>query len=374
MHRIASPPMLSAIRFNWLRCRIGRGFGLLIAGGLLAAGIRAAEAAKPPAQEEFSSMVKLAPFVVSGKSLAISVYARNRSDRRYGEKFSEQVVKVVYEAVTESTGRGLVIIGAKGEPHPMLVFRKFLALANDGKLDPAIAARVPELTEMLNHWQDHVHADDEEGEDMGLDFEKIFTALPLPLKGVGAKLYQLAWEEKFNDAQVEAKLRALRPGDLERRDLFKSYEWVFYLPPKGAFDRVLDDIIAEALKQEEVGFFARTAIKGALLAVKPKIRRAIEGMRQGLMFATIVKAQTPYDEREIAELTEAYITAFIPFLPKEERAPGKNEQERALNAVRATLQELARKREASNESVATEAKATEGEDVVIEPAKAGSGD
>eukprot|EP01034_Spumella_vulgaris_P042174 gene42173-52289_t len=148
---------------------------------------------------------------------------------------------------------------------------------------------------MLNHWQ-HVVNDgknkngkDDDG-DVDLDFEKIVSALPLPLQGVGAKLYQLAWFEKFDDAKVEAKLAALRPADLDR-DLFARYDWVFYLPPKGAFDVVLDQIIAEALKKEEVGFFARTAVKTALLVVKPKIRRAIEGLRRGVMLQTVVQAR-----------------------------------------------------------------------------------
>jgi len=182
---------------------------------------------------------------------------RTSRDRRYAEEFAEAVMKVVWEGVTESTGKGLVIIGQKGEPHPIAVFRKFQALAAAGKLDPAVAARGAELAEMLNHWQ-HV-VNDGKSKDTGddgnvdLDFEKIVSALPLPLKGVGAKLYQLAWFEKFDDAKVEAKLAALRPADLDR-DLFARYDWVFYLPPKGAFDVVLDQIIAEALKKEEVGF------------------------------------------------------------------------------------------------------------------------
>ncbi len=332
----------------------------LVVGGLFAAGAWAEGAANAPAKDDFSSLVKLAPFVVSGKSLAISIYARTRSDRRYGEEFSEDVVKVVYESVTESTGKGLVIIGAKGEPHPILVFRKFLALAHDGKLDPAVAARGPELSRMLDRWQHGISerkssGRDQDDEGMDLDFEKIALALPLPLEGIGAKLYQLAWEERFDDARVEAKLRALQPGDLERRDLFKSFDWVFYLPPKGAFDRVLDDIIAEALKKEDMGFFARTAVKGALLVFKPKIRRAIEAMRRGMMFMTVVRAQTAYTEDEVANLTGAYIEVMMPFQSKEEKPPGNSDHERAVNAVRAELQKNAAKAKVPLEPAATAA-------------------
>ncbi|MBS0630769.1 MAG: hypothetical protein JSS11_02565 [Verrucomicrobia bacterium] len=321
-----------------------RTLGLLFASVLLLFRLPlTAASAPPPTKDEFLPLVQLAPFVVNGQSLAISIYARTKSDRRYGEEFAERVTKVVYESVTESTGRGLVIIGAKGEPHPITVFRKFLALAREGKLDPAIAARAPELAAALDHWEHSVDKDkkdsdetqDRDGE-VDMDFEKIVSALPIPLEGVGAKLYQLAWAEKFDEAKVEARLRALRPDDLERRDLFKSFDWVFYLPPKGAFDRVLDELIADALKHEDVSFFARVAVKGVLLAVKPKIRRAIEAMRQGLLFKTEVQAQSGRSEEDVAALTDAYIEVFMPG----EKSSGGSDHERAVAAVRARLRQL----------------------------------
>ena len=325
--------------------RLTRWVGLPAATWLLVAGAVAQEATAPGTKEEFSNLVKLAPFVVNGKSLAISIYARTNSDRRYGEEFSQSVAKVVYEAVTDNTGRGLVIIGAKGEPHPIFVFRKFLALGKDGKLDPAVAARGPELTAMLDHWQHALNDDDKSGkrdkddDDLNLDFDKIVTALPLPLEGVGAKLYQLAWEDKFDEAKVEAKLRALRPGDLERRDLFKTYDWVFYLPPKGAFDRVLDDIISDALKKEDMGFFARVAVKGVLMIVKPKIRRAIEGMRQAMMFMTVVQARTQFSKADVSSLTEAYVKVYV---PEGKKAEG-TDHERTVKAVRDRLRKIEEK-------------------------------
>lgn len=327
--------------------RPARGLGALLATCVLLLQLPLQAAAPKAAKDEFMPLVTLAPFVVNGQSLAISIYARNKSDRRYGEDFAGRVTKVVYESVTESTGKGLVIIGAKGEPHPIFVFRKFLALAEEGKLDPAIAARGPDLASALKRWQQVVNEDqsaagdgkrDKDG-DVDLDYEKIVAALPLPLEGTGAKLYQLAWEEKFDEAKVEARLRALRPGDLERRDLFKSFDWVFYLPPKGAFDRVLDDIIADALKQEDVGFFARLTVKGVLLVVKPKIRRAIEAMRQGLMFMTEVQAQTRRSEEEVSALTDAYMEALMPG----EKSAGGSDHERAVQAVRKRLHELEQK-------------------------------
>lgn len=314
---------------------------LLIAIGLPFGSVRAQEPAGQASKDEFSSLVKMAPFVVNGQPLSISVYARSRSDRRYGEQFSEEVFKVVYETVTESTGRGLVVVGAKGEPHPIFVFRKFLALARDGKLDPAVAARGPELSGMMERWRHTLDEDkaSDSGDDeaVDLEYDKIVTALPLPLEGVGAKLYQLAWEEGFDDAKVEERLRTLKAGDLERRDLFKHYDWAFYLPPKGAFNKVLDELIAEALKQEDVGFFSRLAVKGVLLAVKPKIRRAIEAVRQGLLFMTMVEARTAFSEEIVSKLTGTYIEACMPG----EDADGLSGHARAVKAVRGRLGELA---------------------------------
>jgi len=291
-------------------------------------------------KDEFMPYVQLAPFVINGQRLAISIHARTKKDRRYAEDFSEKVAKVVIEGVTKETGKGLVIIGQKGEPHPVFVFRKFLALAQEGKLDPAVAARASELTGMLDHWQDGMTGDGkmiqvEAEDDPDLEFEKIITALPLPLEGVGAKLYQLAWGEGFDNAKVEARLRALRAGDLEG-NMLASFDWVFYLPPRGVAEQVLDEFIAEALKQEDVGFMARTAVKGALVFVKPMIRKTIEALRQGVMFDTVVRARTTYSPEEVSELTSAYIEVMMPDHKDTTGTP----HERAVKAVREQVRQL----------------------------------
>jgi hypothetical protein len=285
--------------------------------------------------DEFSRLVRMEPFIVKGKQLSISIHARSSGDRRYALNFAEEVIRVVCEAgVTQETGKGLVIIGRKGEPHPIHVFRKFLALAEAGKLDPAVAARGPELSALIDHWRKDTDRD-RDTED--LEFEKIVTALPLPLQGVGAKIYQLAWAEKFDDAKVEARLRTLTLPDLERRDLFARFDWAFYLPPKTAFDKVLDDLIAEALKEEDPGLAARMAIKGAMIVLKPKIRQAIEAVRRGLLLQNVVQARTKLTEDEVDRLMDAYIEELMPF---QERKRKGSEHERAVQAVREALEKL----------------------------------
>ena len=297
-------------------------------------------ASATPKQDDFGSLVQLAPFVVNGQQLSISIHARTKSDRRYAEAFAEGVVQVVCETVTPETGRGLVIIGHKAEPHPVVVFRQFLALAEAGQLDPAVAARAPELDGMLTKWEitinrgragEHKESDDVEA-------EKIIMALPLPLRGLGAQIYQLAWAEKFNETKIDARLRSLHAVDLDGA-LFKPYDWVFYLPPKKAFDRALDEVVKDALDEEEAGFFMRMTAKGVMMAVKPRIRRAIEAVRRGLLFQTVTEARTKYNEAQIEELTDAYIQSLVPDGDNPDRS--LPEHARAVKAVNACLADFA---------------------------------
>ncbi|MBL9207219.1 MAG: hypothetical protein JNN01_19170 [Opitutaceae bacterium] len=327
----------SLLQLGLVAVALGTGGGLGAAEGTVAA------------RDDFSPMVKLAPFVVQGESLAVSIHARSGRDRRYAERFSEEVIKVVYEGLTPSTGRGLVIIGKEGEPHPIRFFRRFLALADAGQLDPAVAARGPELYALLNHWERSIEqrqgkgTDDRKGgtahlDDMDIDVEQIFTALPLPLEGVGARLYQLAWAEKFEDAKVEARLRSLKAADLEST-LFTRFDWVFYLPPRNALDRMLDALIAAKLKEEKAGLMARMAVKSVMLIVKPKLRRVFEALRKGMLLETVADARTSFSQPELNKLMGAYIEALVPDQDDDDKdrpaVPAGSEHERAVKAVAA---------------------------------------
>jgi hypothetical protein len=332
---------LPLLRAGW------RGFGLSLAlfSATLAVSAAAQKLAPPeglPAQDEFSRLVQLAPFKVQGQQLAVSIHARNSRDRRYAAQFAEDVLRVIHESgVSERTGKGLVIIGQKGEPHPIVFFRRFLGLAEAGKLDPGIAALAPGLKERLENWEGLVNNETRPGRardaEEDLEFERIVTALPLSLEGAGAKIYQLAWAAKFDDAAVETRLRSLTPADLERRDLFARFDWVFYLPPKNAFDRVLDEIVADELKEEDVGFAERLAVKGAMLVIKPKIRKTIEAVSGGLMLHCIAQAAAGLTPDEAGDLAGAYIEELMPF--EKHRFTG-TDHARAVQAVRAELKQL----------------------------------
>src|SRR5438105_2881315 len=234
--------------------RLGTGTAALVGAGALVAG----EAAGP-ANGEFGNDIQLAPFVVNGRKLSISIHARTPSDRSYAEKFADEVVEIAYETIGDSTGKGLVIIGRQGEPHPLLVFKKFQTLAAAGQLDPAVAARSPELTAMMAAWKAQLHMEEaenkvekeeeamkarkDEPKEFKVTLDMVTPALPLPLEGLLSKLYQLSWAEGFDDARIDKKLRSLTLADLES-NAFSKYDWVFYLPPRHAFNDVMDDLMA----------------------------------------------------------------------------------------------------------------------------------
>ena len=130
-------------------------------------------------ESDFLPAIQMAPFVVEGDNSSVSVHARSRRDRRYAENFAEDVVRVTYDSLGESTGRGLVIVGKKGEPHPLFVFQKFIAMADAGQLHPSVALLAKEVRDQLADWENEINLDDA---DMEIDFGMVVELLPLPLQ------------------------------------------------------------------------------------------------------------------------------------------------------------------------------------------------
>jgi hypothetical protein len=296
---------------------------LVLAGALVAA---------EPAGGDFGKDIQLAPFVVKGAPLSISIHARTKSDRSYAAEFAEEVVGIAYETMGKSTGAGLVIIGRKGEPHPVVVIRKFLAMAAAGQLDPAVASKTGELDALLTRWKTMLNMDqedeDDEEKEVKITFDMIMPALPLPLEGLASKLYQLSWAEGFDEAKVEKKLRSITVADLES-DALSKYNWVFYLPPRDAYVGVQNAIIKEVVQKEKMGLFKRAAIKSALLVFKPAIKKAVEGFRQGMLYMTVLRARSDYSKDDIKYLTMAYTNVLMPDF----KFTGGSERERALEAI-----------------------------------------
>lgn len=286
-------------------------------------------AAEPAADGgEFGKDIQLAPFVVNGSPISVSIHARTKGDRRYAEKFADEVIEVAYETLEDSTGKGLVIVGAKGEPHPIVVMRKFQAMAQTGQLDPSMAEAVAEVDARLKKLKGTLALDEGPSQQMGVTFETFMPALPVPLVGAVSKLYQLAWAEKFDDARVEKMMKSLRRGDLDRDELGR-YDWVFYLPPHAATGPVLKEVMDKGMKSAKLGLFKRAAIRGAVFAFKPVINKAVEGGRKGMLFRSVLDAGKKYSDEDNEFLTRAYVREVMPDLK-----PGSgDERRRALAAI-----------------------------------------
>lgn len=260
----------------------------------------------------FMPYVELAPFEVNGEQLAVSIHARTRSDRRYGAKFAEEVVGVAFQTMEKTTGLGLVIVGRKGEPHPIRVYRQFLAMAEAGQLDPEVAALASGLTHMLQDWEDKVDFDENSGHGPNIDFDMVVNAIPLPLEGIGSKLYQMAWADDFEPERLESRFRSITLEGFESDELAR-FEWVFYLPPKSAFSEAMKAIVPTMLKESDLSFMQRMAVRTALTVFKPMLKRAIEGVRKGMLYLTVLREMSGYSEDDIEALTEVYIGASMPF-------------------------------------------------------------
>ena len=309
----------------------------------------AATAAEPA--PDFGKDVKLAPFVVSGKKLSVSIHARTDSDRRYGEKFAEEVLEVAYHTLPDAKGRGLVIVGREGEPHPVEIMRKFLTLAEGGQMGPELAAKAKEVSALMKELKATLHLDEQtvaaatappapdpkaakdakapkQEVKFKLTFELLMPALPLPLEGVMGKLYQLSWAEGFDSERVDQKLRGLTVADLQSSAL-SGYDWVFYLPPRDAYVPVQDTLVKEAMKQQKMGFFKRAALKSALVVFKPAVKKAVESMRRGMLYMAVLRAESGFSRSDINDLTGAYVKVLMPDF---KFTPG-SERDRALAAV-----------------------------------------
>jgi hypothetical protein len=266
--------------------------------------------------------------VVNGKPLSVSIHARTKGDRRYGEKFADEVVDVAYETLGDTSFKGLVIVGARGEPHPVDLCRQFLAMAKAGQLDSSLADTTAELEKGLGKLQNKFKIDDEDTRKMGITFETFLPAMPVPLAGAAGRLYQLAWAEKFDHARIEQRLKTLTSAELSRDELTR-YDWVFYVPPHSTTAKVLNDLVDKALQAEKVGPIKRGLIRTALFAFRPVINKAVEGMRKGMLFSAILRAQSKWSDEDIEALAKAYAQELMPDLK-----PGSgDERKRALAAI-----------------------------------------
>jgi len=294
---------------------ISQTFGLTVSASLFGLFLTAASALatdQRDIQSDFQELVELAPYEVADEQLSISVFARSRGDRKYAVRFAEEVVDHVFGTLEKSTGYGLVIVGDKREPHPMFVFQMFLEMALEKRIHPALQPAAGELEAMIKEWEEKIEMDEDDGagdDDFDLEFETLIPAIPLPLEGVASKLYQIAWVESFDEAQVEQRLEALTLAELESDEL-SAYDWVFFLPHKGALSDVIGEVLPQYMEQTKVNIFQAAAMRAAVFAFKPLIKGAFERIRKGMLFMTVLRSQSEYSESDIDALLETYIQAL----------------------------------------------------------------
>jgi len=92
---------------------------------------------------------------------------------------------------------------------------------------------------------------------------------------------------------------------------------------------VQDAIMKAAIAKEKMGLMKRTAIRSALAVFKPAVKTAVEGFRKGMLFMTVLRAQSGYSKDDIRFLTGAYTNVLMPDF----KFNGGSERGRALEAI-----------------------------------------
>ena len=258
----------------------------------------------------------------------VSIFAKNESLRRYGERFSKTVYDAAYETTGEPAGKGLVIIGNPKHPHPIMLIKKYLEIGGvEGSTLDALGI-APELREALEGWEE---AEKEVKKEVGVDVESIVHVIPMPLEGALLNLYLVAREADFDEERIDERFADLSVSELQFGD-FEKYDWVIYLPPKNALDKVLKEVLPKAMKKHKIGFFKRALVRGAVFTFKPLIRDAMEGVRKSLLYDAILKSTSDLNKGDREALTEAYREALMPrgkLIPS-----GSRKQSAAFDAIR----------------------------------------
>lgn len=238
----------------------------------------------------------------------ITVFAEDESARRYGLRFAESVFEAAYETTGEPAGNGLVVIAARDEPHPLSLLRLYLEFGYDIEGAEDDLGVDPKLSEALRGWEE---AERSVREEVGVELDSVIHVIPMPLEGAVLKLYLLARETGFDEEATREQFSSLSLSELQYR-AFDEYDWVIYLPPRRALDEVLREVLPKAMKAQKVGFFKRALARGAVFALKPVIRDAMEGVRKSLLYDSILKGTSDLSAEERQALTNAYREALMP--------------------------------------------------------------
>lgn len=281
-------------------------------------------------QKEFSDYYELEPYQVTGEEIPITVFARNGGDRAYAARFAHKVVEVAYATLERSPGSGLVIIGRSREPHPITLFERFMEKAKAEGASPELKKIAAELEEGFASWREKLSFNvEDEGTEVDIDTKELVDAFPMPLPQTAARLYLLAWKENFDPERVELLLSELKAEDLKGQE-FQDFKWVFYLPPRNSLNKVLKEVLPLAFEEGELGPVKRMLARAAIAAFKPLIKDAVEGVRKGILYWSVLSANPEaFNEGDIQALASVYISSQMP----RGKILGSNKIERGLEAV-----------------------------------------
>ncbi len=289
---------------------------------------------------EFEDFYELEPITIVGEAIPITVFARTGGDRRYATHFAHNVVEVAYDTLQGSPGAGLVIIGRSGEPHPIRLLESFMEKARRDGASPELARIADELDETVSKWREKIDFDigsDNSEEDFPIDSNKLVDAFPIPLPQLAAKLYLIAWKEDFDPERVDLRFDKLTAKELREQE-FEEFQWVFYLPPKNALNKVIKEVLPVAFKEANLGPVKRMLARAAIAAFKPLIKDAMEGVRKGVLYWSVLSAnESAFNEGDIELLTAKYIESQMP----RGKIIGGDKKERALEFTRKQKEENA---------------------------------
>ncbi|MDQ8200243.1 hypothetical protein QEH56_18920 [Pelagicoccus enzymogenes] len=282
----------------------------------LALAFSSALSAKPKNSDlVFEDFYELEPFQVVGDEIPITVFARSGGDRRYATQFAHKVVEVAYDTLEKSPGPGLVIIGKSGEPHPITLLESFMAKAKRDGAPVELRQIANELEESVSKWREKIDfdmGDDEGEEEMPIDINKLIDAFPIPLPHMAAQLYLLAWELDFDPERFDLRLSELTADELKQQN-FQEFRWIFYLPPKNTLNKVLKEVLPLAFDAGNLGPVKRALARAAIATIKPLIKDAVEGLRKGVLYWSVLSAnEASFNEGDIELLASKYIESQMP--------------------------------------------------------------
>lgn len=256
----------------------------------------------------------------------ITIFTESGSQRRYAARFAEKVYEAAYETTDEPAGKGLVIIGNLDQPHPVMLVKKYLDIAKENERATDTLNFGPILNQALIGWEE---AEEQVRKEAGVDIESIVYVAPLPLEGAVYSLYMTAKQVEFDEAKVRQQFAELSVKEVVDSG-FDKFDWVIYLPPRNAIDKVIREVLPAAMKAQKIGFFKRALARGAVFTFKPLIKDAMEAVRKGMLYESILRSTSDLNEGDIKAFSNAYLEALM---PKGSLIPGKK-KDRSLEAIR----------------------------------------